>query len=339
VRLYSFSKERKQGFLTVAGKVAVRPSYDSTSSAGGNVYLGRKHNDWIYLDEHGKKLFSRQPPYVVEFGRDNIGATLRYDAKRVWCRAALIWPDGREVAIDGDDVWPPSEGLAAVRKDRGQPMPGPTSWWDDEGHGRFGYVDTKGAWKIEPTFAGAGPFVGGIAPAAIRKGKGRARWGAIDHQGAWVCQPTYARAHSAGEGLIAVADAKERWGLVSAEGVVVKPQFATGPVFAGGLAAARLGRGSAGVIDRAGDWVLEPTYADAGQPIEGVIPVATQGKTKQPKWGLVTREGRVVLKPTYMYLIAFGELFLWAGPYHRTTPNDWGYLAPATGDVLWSGTR
>jgi hypothetical protein len=254
----------------------------------------------------------------------------------VWCRAALIWPDGREVEIDGDDVWPPSEGLAAVRKDRGSSMPTASSWWDDDGTGTFGYVDTKGRWKIDPELAGAGSFDGGVAPAAIRTGK-RMLWGAIDRKGAWVCKPTYTRSLAAGEGLIAVCDAKRRWGLVSADGVVVKPQFLAAPRFSGGLAAARLARG-AGVIDLDGAWVIKPTYADAGEPIDGVIPVATQGKTVRPKWGLITRDGGVVVKPTYFWLQRLGDLFMWAGGYHRNTPQPWGYVAP-TGEEIWSGIR
>jgi hypothetical protein len=335
-RLYLFNVDRKYGFLDERGKIRVRATYDGTGPAGGNQYYGRKGNEWIYLDARGKKLFSRQSPYVVEFGPDDIGASLRYVAEpEPWCRGALVWPDGRQVAIDADDVWPPSEGLAAARVSRRASLP-ETSWWNDPGTGWFGYVDLKGKWIIEPGLAGAGPFDGGLAPAAMRS-KGKARWGAIDKTGAWRCKPTHARSLSAGEGMIAVSDAKDRWGLADTNDVVVKPRFVMPPMFRDGVAAARLPTG-AGVIDTTGAWVIEPSFADARDPIAGVIAVATHGRTQQPKWGLVARDGRVVVKPTYASLIRTGDLWMWTGPYRRTTTYEWGYLSPA-GEIIWSGLR
>lgn len=55
-----------------------------------------------------------------------------------------------------------------------------------------------------------------------------------------------------------------------------------------------------------------------------------------PKWGLVTRDGEIVLPPTYFAIARFGDLFRWQGSYRRTQRVEWGYLSP-NGKLVWSG--
>ncbi len=342
--LYSFSARdtrtntAREGLMTATGKVVVKPRYSTTGSAGGEFSYATEHNDRIYFDARGKQLFRFSLPTTVAFGSDGIGAMPWWDVGRERVRAAFIEPGGAQRPIDADDVFPLHAGLAVACRDRGSPTLTAASWWDGTS-GSYGYVDARGTWKIEPAFSGASAFEGGIAAVAVRAGRGKPKWGAIDARGAWRCKPGFARAVIAGDGLVTVADREQRWGLVDRDGrVVVKPRFAMPLRFSGGLAAAREPGGAAGYLDAAGDWAIAPRFADAGEAIGDVLPVATAGKTRAPKWGLVTRTGDTILAPTHASIARDRALFRYAGTYLRTKPYPWGYLAP-TGEVVWSGLR
>ncbi len=69
-------------------------------------------------------------------------------------------------------------------------------------NGLYGYLDVSGNWAIEPRFAWAGMFEGGLAVAATAEGTGM-----IDRQGNWVLAPRYNSLMREGDSLIVATNA------------------------------------------------------------------------------------------------------------------------------------
>ena len=169
--------------------------------------------------------------------------------------------------------------------------------------GRYGMIDARGRWVIEPGFEKIQRMSQGLA-AAQQDGK----WGYIDRTGTWVIEPTFLEAHDFAEGMAAVkakegvwsAVAGARWGFIDQTGGwVLKPAF--GDVrpsgFKQGLAIVTKGSSPdspMGVIDRTGNWVVPPDYRFIGPFRDGISKVR-QDDSK----GLIAADGRLIVPPEF----------------------------------------
>lgn len=161
---------------------------------------------------------------------------------------------------------PFTHGLAAVQLER-----------------RWGYIDPQGNVVIEPRFLYANPFADGLF-APVEEQKNRPFY--IDRSG----KPAFVQRQQAADGLFAVNiggsfawDAC--WGyrdqLTGSE--MISPRFASAQEFFGEYATASVWvpdvGGVAGVIDRSGEWVIQPefTIGGGGHP-NGAIVVRKEGE-------------------------------------------------------------
>jgi len=161
---------------------------------------------------------------------------------------------------------------------------------------KFGYIDVKGEWVIQPKYDKAQPFDQGIAKVLIEN-----KYAWIDHQGNFVIgpkfnviysdnvknglilfqplgkdskygymaidgkvamQPEYDDAKDFSEGLASVM-VNGKWGFVNTSGkVVIQPKYLNPGFFSEGLAGVTDNFGNSGFINKKGEWALSPKYLD-----------------------------------------------------------------------------
>jgi len=205
--------------------------------------------------------------------------------------------------------------------------------------GKWGYIDTTGAWVIEPQFGSASAFSGDLAPARPCNDW---RWGYIDATGAFFIEPQFASAGFFGEegiapvGLLEAGERSESYidetgrllteesfdetwpffeglGLVRRDGkygyvdttgrMVIPLDFYHAQSFSDGLAAACPQPGQPyGYIDTAGAWVIEPQFESAGRFSDGLACIGGEGG-----YGFIDKTGAVVIEPQFDLVADFSE--------------------------------
>ncbi len=123
------------------------------------------------------------------------------------------------------------EGLAAVG------IPNPTVSPGDDGSHLYGFINRKGEWVIQPTYARVGEFSCGLAPVCVKPGTGwggDARWGYLNTSGKIVIAAQlnearrfykgFALVHSGGEYVIMFDGPSEwrggKWMVIDRQGKV-----------------------------------------------------------------------------------------------------------------------
>ncbi|MBE9100311.1 WG repeat-containing protein [Vacuolonema iberomarrocanum] len=123
---------------------------------------------------------------------------------------------------------------------------------------RFGYVDREGHWVIPPQFESVNYFQDGLA---LVQDPETERHGFIDKSGSYVIPPTFFRRtndfgyrEGFSQGLAAMPDESGRWGYINRQGErVIAPQFAEAePFWSQGYAQVTLEDETINLIDRDG---------------------------------------------------------------------------------------
>lgn len=151
-------------------------------------------------------------------------------------------------------------------------------------NGKWGYIDPRGKWRIEPRFNYAKPFFEGravvnVLPPTSFDDK-TSRWGVIDEAGEYVVEPRYAPTMTG-------AVPHSPFGHYS-EGripVDVSRTFASHQ---------HESRSEVFYLDRSGNKVLADQFDKVGQYSNGLAPVLEGEKV-----GYIDREGRIVIPPRY----------------------------------------
>jgi hypothetical protein len=157
--------------------------------------------------------------------------------------------------------------------------------------GRAGYIDDQGRFVIEPRFEVAGVFSGGLA--GVQQG---GKYGFIDRTGQLVIPAAFQAVSPFSEGL-AGAKSQDKYGFVNREGKwVIEPRFELAGEFANGLAPVKV-RGQYGYTNRDGKLVIKPQFKWAGHFSEGLAGVKVDGK-----YGFMNVEGKLAIEPKYSRL-------------------------------------
>lgn len=163
-----------------------------------------------------------------------------------------------------------SEGLAAAKKD-GKKL-------KDR---RFGYINPKGKWEIEPIYQKANPFSEGLAAVMLRQ-----KWGYINKAGKSVIENRFRQADAFGGGY-AVADGRK---IIDKKGNLV------GNFELAGKITSRFSSERAVVEETAGFYHIKPdgmpayfSRHDAVTPFVGEVAFAKQGEL----WELTRRSGQM----------------------------------------------
>jgi hypothetical protein len=152
------------------------------------------------------------------------------------------------------------------------------------------YVDASGKQAINKEFSGAGSFVDGRAFVKV----GFDEWALIDKSGNEVTKKHFDSNDPVGvfsDGLTAVK-VKDKWGFINKDGeCVIKPRFADANNFSEGLAAVKVGC-SWGFINTKGELVIPAKFTSAWKFSDGLAPVSISNDPSPGMW-LTTIKGRV----------------------------------------------
>lgn len=185
---------------------------------------------------------------------------------------------------------------------------------------QWGFIDTKGAYVINPQFSAVGgPFTEGLAAVKtsrqpdllgqLLQGPATGDWGYVDGKGKLVIPAKFESASAFQEGLAAVTQGG-RVGYIDKSGkFAINPQFEGGETFHGGLAAVRMG-GKWGYVDHSGKYVINPQFAKAEDFEDGAAVVLVGDKP-----GTIDKTGKFLINP--------GQFLTINGP-------EWGELGVET---------
>ena len=139
------------------------------------------------------------------------------------------------------------------------------------------------------------PFSNGLAP--LRKND---RWGFINRTGEFVIEPEYRKVSSFSEGLAAVETLDYKCGYIDTNGNwVVNASYDEAYPFSDGLAPVQSER-NWGYVNKNGELAIKMIYSKAGYFSGGVAPVALYIKEiNKEKWGIIDKKGNWVLEPKY----------------------------------------
>lgn len=207
------AKGERWGYMDASGVLTITPMYDHTSyfcCGYGRAVVG---SNYFFLDKNGKTSQGTLDlsEYCDEFFYNNC---LRYRVNGLYGMLdnsfnPIIQP------LFGDLGTMTKDGLVLARMHDSNPY--------DDNDEKFGYVNSKGEFVINPTFEYASDFVDGVAAVSVGE-----KWGAINTKGEYAFTATYDRLRSLGEGLLAfVSDknaAKVVYGIIDTKGTVIVPE-------------------------------------------------------------------------------------------------------------------
>ncbi len=153
----SWSVDYKWGFIDTEGRWIAKPQYESADEFSEGLAPVLMNNKVGFIDLQGQIAIKPQ------FDPDGAGGCVQF---------------GRVSASRF------SEGLAAVQLKKNE--------WGKE----WGFIDPRGSWVIQPSFACAAPFSEGLALIGVREVEGAWRFGYIDKTGAVVIKPQFSEASS-----------------------------------------------------------------------------------------------------------------------------------------------
>lgn len=276
-KLFPVEVKWKHGYVDRAGKLVIGAKYDHAGP----------FSDGVAVVSHG--LITE----VLGQAESVTGNTVSIPVEPGGMQWEIIDESGKVVArltpnLDyRESVF--SEGLATF-----------PSWVEGRGS-VYGYMDKTGKTVIEPRFARALPFRGGLAPACAAPG----RCGFIDRAGEPVVRPVYTEVRPFSDGLAQVRDAEGLAGYVDGSGeLVIPPQFNGSQPgdFNEGLAPAAYPGTKFGFIDRLGHFAVRPQFDGAGVFNEGLAPVLAGDRM-----GYVDREGRFVIPARFVWAQSFSD--------------------------------
>jgi len=191
-------------------------------------------------------------------------------------------------------------------------------------NGKWGYIDKKGNWKIEPRFNYAKPFFEGRAAVNVITSTTfddkKSKWGVVDKSGQFIVKPEYYSTAITGIPRSPIGHYSEGLAPVNARSTFGSYKKSTGTKkvfyfnkdgnkklsgkfkkvgqFSDGLAPILNKNDEIGYIDKQGNIVIQPQYGEGLTYANGLIPVKPKGKTFGG-WKFVDKQNNVVLPGPY----------------------------------------
>lgn len=297
--LYPIAVDGKSGFMDRSGTHVIAPQFDEAREFSEGFAAVRVGTKWGYVDRSGAIAITPQFDAAMPFRRGR--AAVKVCCGPEWApggtnRFGVIDENGTFIHSP-DLLWIPSNAFestpAPVRDASGEAfltragqivLAGKLESVASEGFseglaaasvgGKWGYIDARGEWVINPQFEAAWGFASGLAPVQVGE-----RVGYIDRKGRFRVNPQYGRGRPFHHGLAIVSSVEEgRYGAIDTEGrVVIKPEFGYVDDFSEDLAAVST-RAGWGFIDRTGKIVIPPAFDYAGEFAGGLAVVWIRGQ-------------------------------------------------------------
>ena len=179
---------------------------------------------------------------------------------------------------------------------------------------KWGYINKKGRFLINPQFAQADYFREGLALVKSLDGK----MGFIDKKGNYKISAIYKDATPFSEGLAFVVSDGGYPICIDKKGetkFIVKHAKHVYP-FHDGLSKFYCVEGKAGFIDKKGNIVIQTQFEDVSNFHEGLAAVK-----KNNKWGFINKEGKIIIIPQFEYVSSFDN-----GIAAFYNGKQWGFI-------------
>ncbi len=180
-----------------------------------------------------------------------------------------------------------SENFAAVKKDD-----------------LYGYIDTSGSVVIEPQFVSAYKFKNGLA--RVQLDDESQNYGVINTKGIFVIEPIYKYMSDFNKDGFAVVMLNDKYGVINTQNrFIINPENEFIHSFNEGLATVAVD-GKYGYIDEMKNVKIQPQYIDAKAFKNNYAEVMTADSL----WGLIDKKGDFVINPKYKNLNYISDNFI-----------------------------
>jgi hypothetical protein len=273
-------EDGKYGFIDKEGKFRITPIFDGAYDFSDGMAIvtkgKRNYKQKIYpkygaINKKGELVVNFDFDFIFPFKEGMAPATKNAFGKEQ-AKWGYINKNGVEVIPPiFDDALVFSEGKAIV------------GFRDERKKIKHGFINKKGEIVIAAQFTeGLGGFQEGVSWVGVKIG-GNTKFGFIDEKGKFVIEPIFDAVGNFSEGLAAVRIGKSdtgTLGFIDKSGLVaIKPRFnfhAIPSKFKDGLAAVEVGKNKGrkfGFIDRNGDFLFPPKYEYATNFNDGLAAV------------------------------------------------------------------
>ena len=314
-KLFPIALKGKHGYIDGSGKIVIQPRFDDAWNFSQGLAPVLIEDKWGYIDQNGKIVITPQFFEVMPFkeGLALVGAFFKTGPinNRVGNYGYIDRTGKFVIAPQFGVAFDFSDGLARIQtedyKDGYIDNTGKVAFWDkrlteDFSNGlalfktnsnmpdsKTGYLDKAGNTAISPRFDWGESFSEEVACVGLSK-----KAGFIDTKGQVVIDFRFASCHSFSEGLAAVM-VGDKWGYIDKSGkMVVEPKFAEAERFSDDVAVVR-------VVEESESFKKEQRY------IEGPNVISA----KAGKFGVIDRNGRMMLPPRFVQLGNFSGGLAW----------------------------
>lgn len=317
----AFPRNNLYGFINREGDYIIEPQFVNVEDFADDRALVGDAEKKGYIDTMGKFVI---PPAFISawtfmYERALVGNGLPSDQNT---RYGYIDVEGKMITpFRFQKAWHFYEGMAPVFSEK--------AW---------GFLHKDGTFLMEPCFEQVEYFQKGFA-----KVKQDGKWGIIDTKGKLVIEPNYQEIRhfpfDSNKQVVFGVFVNGKYGLIRQDGkVLAEPQFIDIKPFQGNYGAVQTMNGKwgyvdlngemkivaqfencgpfgedyafvwqnglCGIIDIFGQFIVKPTfdYTDAGHFKNGVTYTERSGR-----YGLITKEGKVLFEPQFEVLQGFGE--------------------------------
>lgn len=312
------------GFINMFGDLVSEFVYNHIPchfSQNKEIVAAETEGKWGYIHQCFDKAHDYWPAivevgYIVKPTFDAVSscfseglACVKKDGKWGFIREGLLWGLQRtpiektdDYAIEPlfDDAHNFSEGLASVMIGEPKSIIDGIEYLIPNHNGKWGFIDTTGAFIISPQFDDAGSFSDDLAPV-----KKDGKWGFIDKKGNFIIKPQFDEVSCFKEDL-AYVKIYGKYGYIDKNGkFFIKPKFDSAEPFKDGIAIVKEGNKyyyiskdlqSNRFVRLFRSWKrISRTGFDQAKPFYyGHAAVCIDGK-----YGYISKKGKYVIKPKY----------------------------------------
>lgn len=292
------------GMIDKKGDWVIQPKFDRLKDFEEGYAMAEMDGDWVVIDAQGEVVLRQGDYKRIDFLHN--GIILAYEKKAM---KYINVATGQVIQTpeESKKLFPFSENLARFRT-------------QEE---KWGFVDTKGAFKIEPQFEDVNNFKDGKV-----KVKKDGLWGVIDTEGKWIIPAEFESIHNfslqfrngepdLSKDETALAKQKGLWGIIDETGKWIVPaEYQKLKPLNNGIALATKNDVQGWVKDD-GSWLSAPAGTEKCWSFFDDYAMIRKGGLM----GFVNTKGEVVVEPKYE------KAQDWSGPFGRVLLKDqWCYV-------------
>lgn len=316
--LFPVKVNNQYGFINRDGRMIIEPSFQSAFAFSDGLAAVRLSNRWHYIDTEGeiridgKGTFQEIRPfneglapirmqnrwgYINTRGEIVINPMFRsvtkFSEKRAFVRS-LNFQNWFYINNLGEELKADLSAAGMDNHDNTSFKNGRALVLDQ---GLFGYINDKIETVIPLNYAEAKAFTDNLAAVKISD-----RWGYINTEGNLQINPQFISANTFSQGLASVRLTSNRFGYINTEGkMTISEQFDEAMPFKEDRAIVSQ-NGLYGVIDKSGNWVVEPIYEQIDDFENGLAKIyqtiVLENQNTETWYGYINKQGKMVWVPS-----------------------------------------